>query len=610
MVVEEEEKKGTNASDVGDEDELDEEPGEVIESAPPLKVGEERQINSPSGSALKKKLLKRGLGWETPEFGDEVTVHYVGTLLDGSEFDSTRDRHQHLTFKVGHGQVVPGFDHGLVTMKKGEISLFTIPPELGYGETGTFSVPPNSTVQFEVELLSWITVVDLCKDGGIIKRILEKGEQSGQPGDLDEVLVKYTVMLVDGVIIAKTPEEGVEFYVKDGHLFPALTKAIKTMRKGEKVNLIVQPQYSFGEGDEDRVKGLPSIPRSSVLSIDLELVSFKSVINVTGNFKVMKKILKEGEGALTANEGASVTIRYTAKLEDGTIFERNGVDGGMPLEFITDEEQVIAGLDRAAATMKKGECAILTITPEYGFGSAEVKRDLAVVPPFSKIIYEIEMLDFIKEKAAWEMSNHERIKAAGMKKEEGNTLFKNVKYQRAAKKYDKAADYVGEDGSFEDKDQKLVKSLRVSCWLNGAACSLKLNDFQGAIKLCSKVLDVEFYNVKALYRRAQAYMETADLHSAELDIKKALEADPNNKDVKSIQKRLKQLQAESNKRDAKLYANMFVHMNKDTYVATKRMKLEELEENKKDEAVMAMEMEKVAVSSGLHDNKMVVDSSS
>lgn len=59
-------------------------------------------------------------------------------------------------------------------------------------------------------------------------------------------------------------------------------------------------------------------------------------------------------------------------------------------------EQVIAGLDRAAATMKKGECAILTITPEYGFGSGEVKRDLAVVPPFSKIIYEVEMLDFMK----------------------------------------------------------------------------------------------------------------------------------------------------------------------------------------------------------------------
>lgn len=72
-------------------------------------------------------------------------------------------------------------------MRRGEIASFMLPPELAYGVSGTTSVPPNSTVQFEVELLSWITVVDICKDGGIIKRILETGEQIGPPGDLDEV---------------------------------------------------------------------------------------------------------------------------------------------------------------------------------------------------------------------------------------------------------------------------------------------------------------------------------------------------------------------------------------------------------------------------------------
>lgn len=63
----------TSLSDMEDEDDLDEEPGEVIESAPPLKVGEERELG---GTGLKKKLIKRGQGWETPEFGDEAT----GTL--------------------------------------------------------------------------------------------------------------------------------------------------------------------------------------------------------------------------------------------------------------------------------------------------------------------------------------------------------------------------------------------------------------------------------------------------------------------------------------------------------------------------------------------------
>nr|XP_023878158.1 70 kDa peptidyl-prolyl isomerase-like [Quercus suber]POE78746.1 peptidyl-prolyl cis-trans isomerase fkbp65 [Quercus suber] len=588
--------KATNVSEIED-DEDDEEPGEVIESAPPLKVGEEREL---SISGLKKKLLKLGRGWETPELGDEATVHYVGTLLDGTKFDSTRDRDhdESLTIKLGHGEVVSGLEHAIVTMKKGETALFTLPPELGYGVSGSHGVvQPNSVVQFEVELVSWITVVDVSRDGGIIKKIMVKGESNEQPGDLDQVLVKYRVALDDGTIVAETSEEGVEFYVKDGHLCPALQKAIMTMKRGEKAKLVVQPQYAFGEEGRDANNGVHSIPPGSILNIDVELVSFKPVIDITGDSKVLKKILKEGEGAVIPNEGATVTISYMARLEDGTIFEKKGIDGEQPLEFITDEEQVIAGLDQAVATMKKGERAILTIHPDFGFGSSEVRQDLAVIPPSSNVFYEVEMIDFTKEKAPWEMSNNEKIEAARMKKEEGNLLFKTGKYQRARKKYDKAADFVNEDGSFENDEQKLAEQLRVSCWLNGAACSLKLRDFQGAIKLCSEVLDIEFHNVKALYRQAQAYMETADLVSAELDIKKALEADPHNREVKLIQKNLKQLQAESDKRESKLYMNMFAHKTRDTPVATKKLKVEKAGDDKTDEEVVGMKMEKVADSS-------------
>ncbi|KAF8406187.1 hypothetical protein HHK36_008267 [Tetracentron sinense] len=376
----------------------------------------------------------------------------------------------------------------------------------------------------------------------------------------------------------------------------------------------------------DAMNEFPVIALNSVLSIDLELVSFKPVVDITGDSKVLKKILKEGEGTLIPNEGAAVTIRYTAKLEDGVVFEKKGYDGLEPLEFVIDEgqlylklflmciffslkyiEQVISGLDRAAETMKKGELSILTIKPEYGFGSVEVKRDLAIIPPYSGLVYEVEMVDFTKEKAPWEMSNHEKIEAAGKKKEEGNQLFKNGKHQRAAKRYGKAADYISKDGSFGDDDLKLVKELRVSCWLNSAACSLKLNDFWGAIKFCSKVLDIEFHNVKALYRRAQAYMEIADLDLAELDIKKALEMDSQNREVKSVQKRLKQLQAESNKRDVKLYTNMFARMTKDSAMVAKRLKVEKAEDAKKVEEVTAIEVEQVAVNLAPHNSEMVVD---
>ncbi|XP_016455639.1 peptidyl-prolyl cis-trans isomerase FKBP62 isoform X2 [Nicotiana tabacum] len=558
-------------------DEDDEEAGEEIESAPPLNIGDEREIHS---SGLKKKLLKLGLGWETPEFGDEVTVHYVGSLRDGTKCVSTRDKGEPVTFKLGEEKVATGVDCGIVTMRKGEMALFTLPPRTGFGSADLDAVSSNSVVQFEVELVSWITVVDVCKDGGIIKKIMEKGELIGPPDDLDEVLVKYVVRLLDGVIVAKTPEHGVEFYIKDGHFCQALPKAIKTMRRGEKVNLIVQPQYAFVDGGKDPENGFPSIPPSSILSIDLELVSFKPVINVTGDLGVLKKIVKEGEGTLTANEGAAVTIRYTTKLEDGTLLEKRGFDGEDALKYTTDEEHVVAGLDKAVTTMKKGEHAIVTIKPDYGFGSTEVKRDLAMVPPCSTIVFEVEMLEFTKD--PWEMNKHERIQVAQRKKEEGNLLFKNGKYQRAMTKYEKAVDYINEDGTFEDDDQRLVKSLRVSCWLNGAACCLKQNDFQEAIKQCSKVLEIESCNVKALYRRAQAFMETADLHLAELDIKKALEIDPQNREVKLIQRTLKQLQAESNKKDAKVYTTMFARLSNENSSAAKRLKVEaesKIEEN-------------------------------
>ncbi|CAK8569432.1 unnamed protein product [Lathyrus sativus] len=573
-----------------DEDELDEEPGEVIESAPPQKIGEERQLTT--NSPIKKKLLKRGLGWETPNFNDHVTVHYVGTLLDGTELGSTRVLNCPLTFTLGQSEVYAGLDDGIVTMKKGEVALFTLPA----AESGGVPRVANSVVQFEVELVSWITVVDVCKDGGIIKKIMEKGKGNDRPGDLDEVLVKYQVALVDGTIVAETPEGGFEFYVKDGHVLPTLPKVIMTMTRGEKAELIFQPQYAFRETGREAGSGFHSIPPDSVLHVNIELVSFKPVINVTGDSMVIKKILKEGEGAFTANEGANVTVSYTAMLEDGTVFEKRGIGETQPLRFVTDEEQVITGLDRAVATMKKGEKAIVSIHPDYAFGNVEVRQNLVIVPPGSKVVYDIEMIDFIKEKAPWELNNTEKIEVARRKKEEGNLLFKSGKYQRAAKKYDKAADFVSEDGSFGDDEQKLAKSLRVSCWLNGAACCLKLNDFAGAIKLCTQVLDVEFHNVKALYRRAQAYIETGDFLLADIDIKKALEVDPQNREIKVLKMKVKQLQADSDKKDAKLYENMFAHK-------PKRLKVE-----KEEDEVVKMKMDNVGDSAAPSDGGLIIDS--
>ena len=98
--------------------------------------------------------LKPGDGAEAKS-GNNVTVHYVGTLTDGKKFDSSRDRGRGFSFALGQGKVIKGWDQGVAGMKIGEVRKLTIPHDLAYGVAGRPPViPPSATLVFEVELLS------------------------------------------------------------------------------------------------------------------------------------------------------------------------------------------------------------------------------------------------------------------------------------------------------------------------------------------------------------------------------------------------------------------------------------------------------------------------
>jgi FKBP-type peptidyl-prolyl cis-trans isomerase len=104
-------------------------------------------------SGLKYVDLKVGDG-QIAAAGMTAQVHYTGWLTDGTKFDSSVDRGQPFSFKLGEGQVIRGWDEGVKGMRVGGKRKLTIPPDLGYGQAGAGGViPPNATLIFEVELL-------------------------------------------------------------------------------------------------------------------------------------------------------------------------------------------------------------------------------------------------------------------------------------------------------------------------------------------------------------------------------------------------------------------------------------------------------------------------
>lgn len=488
-------------------------------------------------------------------------------MEDGSEFDSSRGRDP-FSFTLGQGQVIKGWDFGVASMKKGELAKLYIKSDYGYGATGSApKIPGGANLIFEVELLNWKSLKDIMGDGGIIKTVVTEGKGWATPNDEDEV----TVQVVAKVHGSDTPfyqspgsenssdslNKGDTFTVKDGFFCDAVRAVVKTMKKGEVAKLIVKPEYGFGGSGKGS-----EIPPDATLDLEVTLHNIMKTDKVTPDGGVVKKTLKETEEWHRPNEGATVTIAYTARLADGTVFDQR--DDSNPLVFVTDEESApCEGLELGVMRMKKGETALLTMQPHYAFGATGGQGAMKPVPADAIVTYEVTLKDMVKAKETWDMDVDGKLAAAGVLKEKGNAAFKAGKLDRAIDLWDRAYRAVEFDDGFEAEKKRAARAFKTSCYLNTAAGYLKINKPHEAEKAATKVLEADSNNMKALYRRAQAYIGTSDWLEAGQDIKKGLLLEPANTDFKVLARKLKTAEAAATKTEANLWAGSFAKMAKE-----------------------------------------------
>ena len=214
------------------------------------------------------------------------------------------------------------------------------------------------------------------------------------------------------------------------------------------------------------------------------------------------------------------------------------------------------GWDQGFASMKVGEKAMLTIRSDYGYGD---HGSPPKIPGGATLKFEVELLGFKeKPKEKWDMNPEEKVQVGKSKKEEGTALFKEKRFAEAASTYEEAAGYVfdDEEGEHVPDDDKI---LYVSCWSNAAMCYSKTSAWADAIRSCNKVLavDGEDKNIKALYRRGVAFMNSGLLKEAKADLMAAYAVDNKNKDVRKSLKTLKEAFAEAKKKEKAAFGGIF-----------------------------------------------------
>jgi len=354
-----------------------------------------------TASGLEYTITVKGNG-KKPISGDKVSVHYTGTLVDGTKFDSSVDRGQPFSFKLGQGQVIKGWDEGIALLNVGDKATFKIPAELGYGAQANGKIPANAVLMFDVELMDvmeaprpWdVTGKKVEKTASGLEYVFLTKGTGKKPNKGDKVKVHYSGYFKDGKMFDSSVERGdpIEFPLGKGMVIKGWEEGIALLGIGDKVKLMIPYTLAYGES------GRGPIPSKADLVFDVELISFSETVkpvpfNIDGKdvqetASGLKYIIAQKGSGKTAQNGSVVKVHYTGYFENGDTFD-SSVERGQPFEFTLGQGQVIKGWDEAVAMMKEGDKFHIILPYELAYG----ENGTGPIPPKAKLIFDVELIE-------------------------------------------------------------------------------------------------------------------------------------------------------------------------------------------------------------------------
>lgn len=288
----------------------------------------------------------------------------------------------------------------------------------------------------------------------------------------------------------------------------------------------------------------------------------------------LKKILVEGSGDGTPPPGSKVFVHYVGTLQsDGTKFDSSRDRPG-EFDFDVGVGQVIKGWDVGICSMRKGEKAILRCSSNYAYGD---EGSPPKIPGGATLDFEVELFGWReKTKEPHDMSPEQRSKMATQWKNNGNDAFARQAWEEADDCYYEGIRYITftessmkrdslNDGKVDiadatrskpelnDEDTKLAVALLSNC----AAAKMKMNGAEAAVRFCSRALEFDESNVKALFRRAQAQLTCANYEEAIADVSRVLELDSRNAPASQLLVRAEREKQIAKKKEKAVYSKMF-----------------------------------------------------